>query len=481
MGQNMAKKSLDYKKITFLILAAGILVRALYVIFMPVVNFAQYDIGTVDIDNNVLTGHLGYIFYLYKNHSFVPFDPREIYQFNHPPVHHIICAVWISFIGLFTDSTKVLIESVQFITLIYSVITLFAFERILDELEVPKSGKAFALLIFAFQPTLIMTAGSVNNDGIGLMFQVLAVWFTVRWYKTRAYKDIFAIALSVAIGMLSKLSAGLVAFPIAVLFLYTFIADWKKEKTFPLKRFLQYVVFGCICMPLGLLWVIRCYVKYKMPPTYIAFLPETSAQYVGDFSRFERLFFPNPLGVLKNLAHGKLGYGHNIWMQMLRTSALGECDLATFPAWAKAICLLCIFTNLCMALWAFVAFIRVYIISVFVKKQREGCISAEEARLFGTAGPGKPVCDLGHRLFFVTCYITMMYSYFSFADTYPHECSMNFRYVQLAIVPPLVALSYKASKREEKNEPTLPSPGVILGLAYSLASVLVAVIWCIYA
>ena len=452
----MAKKSLDYKKITFLILAAGILVRALYVIFMPVVNFAQYDIGTVDLDNNVLTGHLGYIFYLYKNHSFVPFDPREIYQFNHPPVHHIICAVWISFIGLFTDSTKVLIESVQFITLIYSVITLFAFERILDELEVPKSGKAFALLIFAFQPTLIMTAGSVNNDGIGLMFQILAVWFTVRWYKTRAYKDIFAIALSVAIGMLSKLSAGLVAFPIAVLFLYVFIADWHKEKTFPLKRFFQYVVFGCICVPLGLLWVIRCYVKYKMPPTYIAFLPETSAQYVGDFSRFERLFFPNPLGVLKNLAHGKLGYGHNIWMQMARTSALGECDLADFPTWAKAICLLCIFTNLCMALWAFVAFIRVFVLP-------------------------KSKCDLGHRLFFITCYITMMYSYFSFADTYPHECSMNFRYVQFAILPPLVALSYKASKSEEKNEPTPPSPRVILGLAYSLASVLVAVIWCVYA
>ena len=452
----MAKKSLDYKKITFLILAAGILVRALYVIFMPVVNFAQYDIGTVDLDNNVLTGHLGYIFYLYKNHSFVPFDPREIYQFNHPPIHHIICALWISFIGIFTDSTKALIESIQFITLIYSVITLFAFERILDELEVPKSGKAFALLIFAFQPTLIMTAGSVNNDGIGLMFQLLAIWFTVRWYKTRAYKDIILIALSVAIGMLSKLSAGLVAFPIAVLFLYTFIADWKKEKTFPLKRFLQYVVFGCICVPLGLLWVIRCYVKYKMPPTYIAFLPETSAQYVGDFSRFERLFFPNPLGVLKNLAHGKLGYGHNIWMQMLRTSALGECDLANFPAWAKAICLLCIFTNLCMALWAFVAFIRVFVLP-------------------------KSKCDLGNRLFFITCYITMMYSYFSFADTYPHECSMNFRYVQLAILPPLVALSYKASKRSGENEPTPPSPWFILGLAYSLASVLVAVIWCVYA
>jgi hypothetical protein len=256
--------------------------------------------------------------------------------------------------------------------------------------------------------------------------------------------------------MLSKLSAGLVAFPIAVLFLYVFIADWKKEKTLPLKRFIQYVVFGCICVPLGLLWVIRCYVKYKMPPTYIAFLPETSEQYVGDFSRFERLFFPNPLGVLKNLVHGKLGYGHNIWMQMLRTSALGECDLANFPAWAKAICLLCIFTNLCIALWAFVAFIRVFALP-------------------------KSKCDLGHRLFFITCYITMMYSYFSFADTYPHECSMNFRYVQLAILPPLVALSYKASKRKEKNEPTPPSPWFILGLVYSLASVLVAVIWCVYA
>ena len=454
-------KADDKKKILF-ILSAGIIIRVLYVIFMPVINFAQYDMGTVDPNGGVLTGHLGYVFYLVVNRQIPQFDPTTVYQFNHPPVHYIISALWVSFIKLFTDDTKILIESVQCVTLVYSVITLCAFERVLDELKVSFNGKALALTIFALQPTIVMTAGSVNNDGIGLMFQMLATWAVLRWYRTRSYKDIIFLALSIAFGMLSKLSAGLIAFPVAVLFLYVFMREWRENRKFPMSRFIQYAVFGIVCVPIGLFWVLRCYIRFGMPFTYIAFLPDTSWQYVGMYSAFERLFFPNVVELIKNLSHGSIGMGFNIWVQMFRTSAIGECDLATFPTAVKFICLIVILLNFVVAVWAFVCFVRF----LTVRKK---------ADVLKTA-PAFHVPDTGHKLFLAVAWIVMMYSYFSFANKYPHECSMNFRYVQYAVIPPLVALA-DTSKGKGGGK----AVSWALTVVYGVFSMLVPASWIIFA
>ncbi len=464
--QNGTKSFTLYKQLKnpiIVIILAGILVRLLYVIFMPVVNFAQYDIGTVDMDNDVLTGHLGYAFWLAKYKALPGFDPRQVYQFNHPPVHHILCALWISFVGLFTDKTQSLMEAAQYVTLIYSVVTLLVFDRILCETRVSEKGRALALMIFAFQPTLIMTAGSLNNDGAGFMFQMLAIWMALRWHRTKSYKDIIGVAMSIGIGMLSKLSAGLIAVPIGILFIYDFIIEWIKGKKFPAKRFVQYMIFGMICVPIGLSWVIRCYVKFGMPPTYIAFLPDTSPQYVGMYSDFQRMFFPNPVELLKNLSHGSIGMGWNIWIQMFRTGALGECDLADFSTIGKLSCFAMMFINLVVAVWAFVAFIRVYILGKLFKIGKENEPAAEK--------------DAALRLLWVFSWLVMMYSYFSFAYTYPHECSMNIRYVQFVMVPPIIAMAI--CDRGNKKVTGIIRNIVLIGyVAFSLVTI---VNWCLVA
>ncbi len=461
MNSNTVVKRL--KNPIVLIILAGILARLLYVIFMPVVNFAQYDIGTVDPENNIFTGHLGYAFWLVKNKAIPNFDPRQVYQFNHPPVHHILCAIWISIVGLFTDNTQTLMEAAQYVTLIYSVVTLLAFDKILAETRAGEKGRAIALLIFAFQPTLIMTAGSLNNDGAGLMFQMLAVWLALRWHRTKSYKDIIGVALTIGIGMLSKLSAGLIAVPIGILFIYDFINEWIKNKKFPGKRFVQYMIFGMICVPIGLSWVIRCYVKFGMPPTYIAFLPDTSPQYVGMYSAAQRLLLPNPIELVKNLSHGSVGMGWNIWVQLFRTSALGECDLASFSMIGKVSCLMMMALNLVVAVWAFVAFIRVYVISKIINRRKEAELTRES--------------DPAIRILWVLSWLVMMYSYFSFANTYPHECSMNFRYVQFAMIPPLVALAL--GEKERTWTLGMIKNSILCG--YIVLSVVTVINWCMVA
>ena len=456
------KSRITPKNSILLILLAGILIRVLYVIFMPVVNLAQYDLGTVDLEGNVLTGHLGYVFYLFKNHALPNFDPREVYQFNHPPIQPILGALWVSLSSLFTDNLQVLKESLQFLTLIYSVVTLMAFERILHETDISDHAKEGALFLFAFQPTLIMTAGSLNNDGIGLMFQMLSVWFAIRWYKNRKYKDILLLALMIGLGMLSKLSAGLIAVPVAAMFIYAFAEDWKKSGKFPKKTFLQYVIFGIVCVPLGLSWAMRCLMKFDMPITYIAYLPVTSPQYVGNYSDFERMFLPNPVTLLKNLASGSIGMGWNVWVQMFRTSALGECDLSLFSMAGKLSCFLMMVMNFFVAVVAFVKGIGVYGLNKLSSDRKT---------------PGNYLL----RLFWLLSWAVMVYSYFSFAYTYPHECSMNFRYVQFAMVPGLVLWALWDKKRE--NAEKVPSKlwlwvEKLLMAGYGIGACLVIFFWC---
>lgn len=451
----MSRRFTDKEKI-FDIMAGGILLRLFYIIFMPVVNFAQYDIGSVYWNEESFTGHLGYIMYLVRYHHLPDFDPTTVYQFNHPPVHHIISALWVSLIRLFTGDVRIWIESIQFVTFIYSVITLFGVYGILKELNIKTKGIILGVLIWSFQPTLIMTAGSINNDGIGLMFQVLAVLYTVKWYKSRSYRHIFGIALTIGFGMISKLSAGLVAVPIGAFFIYVFILDWKKNKKFPTARLLQYIAFGAVVAPIGLCWVVRCFVKYGMSPTYIAYLPDTSPQYVGMYSVAERLLLPNIIDFTKNLAHGSLGYGWNIWVQLLRTSALGECDMSYFPMWGKLLCLGVMGVNFIFMLWGFAAFIRAF-------------FTGSKMRF----DDGGKAVSLGNRILWVLGWAVMLYSYIAFANKYPHECSMNFRYVQFAILPTVVALAY--CPNSQKKIPLYAR--TFLFAAYIFGSMMLTVLW----
>lgn len=408
-----------------IILYAGILLRVFYVILGHVSESRQYDIGPIDQGDGVLTGHIGYIYYLNIFKHFTDFDPREIYQFNHPPLHHIIEAIWIGIVKLFTNDKYIIAEWMQIPTCIYSVILLLAVLGITKELKLGKTGSCIVMTIAAFHPTLIFMAGSINNDGLSFMFQFLSIYLTLKWVREvneetkKSLITIIYLALSIALGMLTKLSTGLVAPAIALVFLYVFIKSWKDNKTFPGKLFIQYATFGIVCVPLALSWSIRCLIKFDMPINYIYALSEDSWQYIGDHSLMERFFIPNPVTLLTNLAHGSIGLSENLWIQLFRTAALGECDLSTFPLIAKLLLMLMMVANFVVAFIAFFYFVKVMIIGSKAKYPQMTTIN---------------------KIFFIAMYVVLFASYVSFSYKYPHECSMNFRYIVPTLIIPAIAL-----------------------------------------
>ena len=87
------KGLLTDEKAALLILLSAMLLRVIYVLYTSVV-LRQYDVTY----NGSGIGHIGYIQYILENGFRFPaldMDPRAVYQFYHPPLHHYISAVFV--------------------------------------------------------------------------------------------------------------------------------------------------------------------------------------------------------------------------------------------------------------------------------------------------------------------------------------------------------------------------------------------------
>ncbi len=419
----MNLKNINYRVKNLIVVAIGVLFRFYYVIATPVLQKNQYDLGSVEAAKDIFTGHLGYIYYLFTFKRIPGFDPREVYQFFHPPLHHGIEALWLSVVNLFTKDFNAQLEWLQIPTLIYSCLIILATWNLVRELKMPGNRQWIVLAIVSLHPTLIYMAGSLNNDGLSLLFQIAVIWLVVRWYNNKTTANIIWIALAISFGMLTKLSASLMAIPTAFVFLYVLVMEWKSESTFPIKRFIQYVIFGIVCVPLGMSWAVRCKLRFDMPLAYVNKLPDDSWQYIGNYTLWQRFGIPNPLTLVDNLTHGSIGYGHNMWVQMFRTAALGEMDLSELSMIQKVLSMVLILVCGAVAVLAFMAFIR----------------------FFGTKK-----YDFAIKWFLIIIYVVQVISFVRFCYGYPHQCTLNFRYMVPVLIPQAIALA-DIRRTKEKN------------------------------
>lgn len=387
-----------------LIMAAGFILRLNYVIYTPLSETSrlrQHDLFSF----GGTKGHSAYIEHFYNNGFTLPsFDPTTRAQFYHPPLHHILAAMWMRLLTTFGMGYSRAIGSLQFLTLFYSSCCMVVSERIFSKLRLNGAALLIPLSIVAFHPTFIILAGSVNNDILALLFVLLSVYTTLRWYEDPTTKNILYIALSIGLGMSTKLSAALVSIPIALLFLMKLISA--KKKTY--ETIMQYCVFGVVCLPLGLWYSIRNAIKFDVPFTYVQKLSETSDQYIGDKSVYERLF-DYSYGPFKNVFLNRITTGaeyfeYNPLVAIIKTSLFGEYNYADTNASITPFCRALLILNMIMIALSLAA--TVY----FAIRKTKHADKTEKV--------------------FLLFYQILLFCYFiKFCFDFPHNCSMDFRYI----------------------------------------------------
>lgn len=431
----------------FYLIAGSFLIKFFYVLITSCYT-RQNDVHKFGGD----IGHAGYIEYLLFNRQLPDFDVREVWQFYHPPLHHAISAAWINLLenycGVDHNFAR---ESLQMLTLFYSTACVIVIYKIFRHFKFKGAALYIPLAVFAFHPAYILMSGSINNDMLSVLFILLAVLYTLKWKDNQSLKNILKIALAVGLGMMTKLSAALVAPAIAFVFLVALIRGRKRIKGL----IGQYVAFGAVCCPLGLWWGIRNYIKFKVPITYVPGLGLNSAQYIGDIPFWKRLTDFSPAqfeSVFEQWASNGSYNEYNPTIAILKNSLFGESiNESNFPE--EILFIPRIF------FWVATVLAVVSVILMIVYTVRKHSAFKWDTKTF-----------------FWIFYIIMMVNFYSFCYQYPHTCTQNFRYIMPTVMIGCVFIGtmlHSCSENSTHKASAIASKAVI---ALSTAFVLLSLI-----
>lgn len=409
--------ALREKAALMLVFAEGFIFRFVYVIETPI-TLRQNDVHVFGGDD----GHAAYIEYIYNHFSLPKGDPTATWQFYHPPVHHIISAAWMRVLTFFGMPYQSACESIQALTLFYSCCCIILTYKILRYFGLKGKPMICALSIAAFHPSMVIMAGSINNDILSITFALAALYTALLWYRKPSMWGTLKIALLIGFGMSTKLSAALAAPAVAVIFL----CGMYKYRSDIINILGRLVVFALVCFPLGLWWSVKCFAQYKMPFGYVPDLGGSqSFQYVGNIPTAKRLFdfslfqFKSVFEQWGDLA-GNDYCEYNPTIAFLKNSLFGEhMSGKPFDGIKYTAPQVLFYTALFLAVVSFVSLI----VMQFIK--------------------GK---DRLPRLALLVAHATYMISYYRFCFSFPYTCTMNFRYILPTMVIGAVSLGIMLQK-----------------------------------
>lgn len=434
-------RKLSVRSGVLLIMTGGFFARLWTALYATTGMGYQHDFGNFDynLENAV---HDNYILYLLKNHSLPDFDFRGTGQFYHPPLHHTISAIAIKINQLVFPSRADNYELLMCISLFYSLAILILIYKILKLFGFDGMSLIASMCLASFYPAMIIGAGQINNDPLATLLSVAAFYHAIKWYREREWKEIIYVALCIGFAMMTKLSSGLIAFPVGFIFLAALI----KEKGRGKKIWSQFCVFAAIVFPLGLWFPIRNYIKWGIPPTYVFDLGIIPNQDLSGYSLLERLFGVSEVSLSIPFCVYDVTYkDFNIFMLLYKTSLFDDLDHHDKL----------FFTILATLIFIIGLTVILVLVTGFVKMIRK-VIKEHSAEYMAV----------------VILLFTELISIIIFAMKYPLICSVNFRYIFVTVIS--FTLSSALFFRKTENEYLVLIQRISVGViaSFSLLSVI---------
>lgn len=384
------RQSLPKAKVIW-VMVAGALVKAAYILYTAIWT-RQHDV----ISFGAGEGHAAYIEYFLVFKSLPDFDPRSVWAFFQPPLHHIISAIWMWINIRLGIAERQLQESVQVLSLSYMLVLMVLVYFICKELELTERATLIVMAISSFHPIFILLSGSINNDALSICLSGLAFYLAICWYKRPTILNILLLALCIGLSMMAKLSSALIAPGIGAMMLYKLYEGRDNIK----KYILEFFLFGIVVFPIGLWWPIRNKILWDMPFNYI---PEVGEQLTHS-SLFSRLFDIRLSSPYASLINNGAEYDeYNVFLALIKTSLFGEADFSMVSRWITPFAWLLFVSFIVIALLEIIALVKV-------------CISRKDG------------LEIQYKILFgVTC-ISILAGYLSFALSYNNFSAQDFRY-----------------------------------------------------
>lgn len=418
----------------------GIIIRFIAVLLSNPMYY-NHDVGKIGA-----YGHLDYAIHFYENFKLAPYNT---YEFSQPPINAMLQALVMKIVSIFNnfgnDYVK-LFECTKVLNFAYSLITLYIVYKILIVLELPKKIINFTLLIFAIYPGYIIMVTQYNNDGISNMFFYISLYFSIKWSKEKNILNIVLLALSIGIGMLTKISVGLVALvtgPMMIIIFIKTLIDYKNKNisTSELRSIIfQIFIFLIVVFPIGLSYSIRNYLLFGQKFNEVTEIAAETAydlklydiDFVDRFLSFPfHRLFGDKTGNYNNsqIYHwlyeeygGDAGIYHqaleyNIWIDLIKTATFDEYNFKK---------------GLLYGLYTFIYILNIIFFFVGFASMIINCVKIIKTIYISFINKNGDIIKnniLNARIISILLFIIAMSSYIVFNYKYLYSCSSNFRYI----------------------------------------------------
>lgn len=419
----LGKGKLNINSLTILLLIAGFVMRIGYAMYSGS-NTRQHDVemGSISDPNYNGSGHFSYIWIIYSTGKL----PDSVdWQFYHPPLWHALAALQMHVYSWFHPSyTGVkLFMSCIILSSFIGCVTLVAIKDILftifykdDDLSLKSSNNIMILItlsLLAFHSQFFIISGWTNNEGTALMFAILSLVYCLKFHKDRKWANAILSGLFLGMGVSAKISAALIAVPLAIIFFYDIYFDLVNAHSKII--FLQALLFIVIAAPIALWFPIRNTIKFGNPSISVPALdPYTSHMSVINYSYWERFGIPNIFKSYSEsmyciLSKNENGYmDYNVWAYILKNSIYGEWGYWQGDMYGKVL----YFFNVFLAPLSLIALIFILVKDIIKKDQY-----------------------LLYTIAMNTLFFVNIISYIIFQINYPVACTQDFRYMVMTLIP----------------------------------------------
>ncbi|MBQ3644941.1 MAG: glycosyltransferase family 39 protein [Candidatus Riflebacteria bacterium] len=378
----------------------------------------QHDVWSTSVvdGKTVLSGHCGYIKYLQLEYRLPDCDVSKVWQYAHPPLHHIFSAIWLEINEkVFNIKDFIALESLQILTLFYVLCIIISSYKIFRFFKLDGIPFYSALTITSFCPSFIMLTGSINNDALSVAFTAGTMLNALYWKKEQNVRNMVNLALCFGLGIMSKISVGMLAPALFILFVSTFFKSQNKKDLGK-----QFAIFLLISVPLGTWFNIRNYINYKVPFTFVHHMdsiPNFKPQYVGNINYIDRItdFSSNQFDsvFVQNVQLGSSRNDYNPILTLLKCALFDEyINDVTFELFP-------IVDKVCVCFY--ITFIIITILSVF-------------SMFYSTIQYLKQKIYIDEIIFMLVYFITLMLCIYKHSYDIPYVAAMNFRYITPTII-----------------------------------------------
>jgi len=320
----------SYKDLITVILCVGFLLRMIMVLFTPL-HYYQHDLSDFSV---IEAGYHDDYIMIIHDYSVIPnCDVRGLGLLYHPPLHHLLCAIFLKIQEHLPLRFAEDFNGLKILPMLWTSYLVLFVKKILEYFKIKGKALAISLLPVVFCPQMIFLAIQLNNDALAIMLFVASFYLALKWYSEPDLTTILFLALAIGCAMMTKLSMGFVAFPVAWLFAVRLFKTVKamRSNTDRKARYIfqnlikQFVFFALLVFPLGMWFPLRNLILYGTPITYVYAIESAIDQDVWMFSPLQRLFLPSAeLIRYPYLMEGKEVNDYNIFLALIKSGLFDE-------------------------------------------------------------------------------------------------------------------------------------------------------------